>query len=140
MATAEYDFTDLETELEILIGLEPNPDPQRVDRGAPMHVQWPTHPDGSNKTIGEMTVAERRAQTAAACRRMAAQFIEPETEDSIRSSYAPYDKMPEFEDGFRAWGTPEFIRLSFRHSGVAAQAFDRGAEAAMRVQRLQRGA
>lgn len=35
---------------------------------------WPTHPDGTNKTVGEMTKEERREVMRAAAERMAAKF------------------------------------------------------------------
>jgi hypothetical protein len=148
MPTVEHDFSELKAGLDRLLGVAPKADP--------LHVEWPKHPDGSNKTIGEMTRDEARAQTGAACRRLAAEFNRPgvkagiaailnreepapETEASIRASYAPYDEMPEFEEGFRCYqrggSSSEYWAV-----GAAAQAFDRGFEAAMRVRRLQRGA
>jgi hypothetical protein len=102
----EHDFSELTAELDRLLGVA-----QKAD---PLHVEWPKHPDGSNRTIGEMTRDEARAQTGAACRRLA-------------------------EEGFRCYqrggSSSEYWAV-----GAAAQAFDRGFEAAMRVRRLQRGA
>lgn len=105
---------------------------------------WPTHPDGSNKTIGEMTAEERGVQVAASRRRRAAsdsadvdlEFVDillDATEATIRASYAPYNTMPAFEEGFRAYtrGTSS----QYWNVGVDAQAFDRGMECAMRLGR-----
>lgn len=44
--------------------------------------------------------------------------------------YAAYYNMPEFELGF--WDYNQGVNQSDRLSGVAAQAYDRGAECAMR--------
>jgi hypothetical protein len=49
----------------------------------------------------------------------------------IKAQYRPYDSMPEFEQGFRAYQLDGPHRLSPHSGGVAAQAFDRGANAAM---------
>jgi len=38
---------------------------------------WPTHPDGRNKKIGEMTNAERDAVTRAAAARLQAEADDP---------------------------------------------------------------
>jgi hypothetical protein len=38
---------------------------------------WPTRPDGTNKTFGEMTREEQRVQMKAAGRRLEAEFAEP---------------------------------------------------------------
>lgn len=59
--------------------------------------------------------------------------------EAIKSEYAPYNKMPEFEHGFNAhndknywlWNKPTTF------TGVALQAYDRGSEAAMRVQKAE---
>ena len=51
-----------------------------------------------------------------------------------RSEYAPYDQMPAFDQGMRDWHTGTHGR---EHSDVAAQAYDRGMEYAMRVAREQ---
>jgi hypothetical protein len=51
--------------------------------------------------------------------------------------YAPYHTMPEFEEAYAAysqggnWNSPNY-------EGVAAQAYDRGAECAMRRAELRR--
>lgn len=45
---------------------------------------WPKRPDGSNKTMGEMTQEERRAQTTAACRKLEREFAQPAFQDAIR--------------------------------------------------------
>lgn len=55
--------------------------------------------------------------------------------EAIKAEYAPYNKFPEFQQGYdyyMAGGLPPFDI-----PGVAGQAFDRGAEAAMRVLRAQ---
>lgn len=69
MPTIEHDFS-LEAELAALLG--------------PLHVEWPMHADGGHKTIGEMTPDERRAQTAAAARRLAAEYVPEAPEDRRR--------------------------------------------------------
>jgi hypothetical protein len=60
--------------------------------------------------------------------------LTPATPDAIlarvRAHYRPYDSMPEFEEGFAAHAT-----LQYRNpypSSVAAQAWDRGLDAAAR--------
>lgn len=40
---------------------------------------WPTHPDGTNKRMGEMTAEERRIQVKASCERLRAEFEHPAT-------------------------------------------------------------
>ncbi len=40
-------------------------------------MSWPTHADGRNKKIGEMTPAERQAVTAAAAGRLQAEADDP---------------------------------------------------------------
>ncbi len=35
---------------------------------------WPKHPDGTNKTMGEMTPEERREQTMLSCERLRKKF------------------------------------------------------------------
>lgn len=47
--------------------------PVDTDKSAPT---WPTHPDGTNKTMGEMTLDERREQTAASHARRKARELE----------------------------------------------------------------
>jgi hypothetical protein len=49
----------------------------------------------------------------------------------IRYSYRPYDSMPEFEEGYLAYTLDGPRRRSPYNDGVKAQAFDRGANAAM---------
>jgi hypothetical protein len=48
----------------------------------------------------------------------------------IRHEYRPYDTMPEFEEGFRAYQLDGAHRRD-PYDGVKAQAWDRGANAAM---------
>lgn len=55
------------------------------------------------------------------------------TINEIRSEYAPYDKMPAFDQGFQDYRAG----LAFEHCGVAGQAYDRGQECAMRFQRQE---
>ena len=51
----------------------------------------------------------------------------------IAADYAPYDKFPEFAEGYAAYLAG---RVHNPHgSSVAGQAWDRGAECAMRAQR-----
>jgi hypothetical protein len=45
--------------------------------------------------------------------------------------YAPYHMWPEFETGYREYGLPAWPRTEYG-STVAGQAYDRGAECAMR--------
>jgi hypothetical protein len=49
----------------------------------------------------------------------------------IRHQYRPYDSMPEFEEGYLAYTLDGPRRRSPYNDGVKAQAFDRGANAAM---------
>jgi hypothetical protein len=52
----------------------------------------------------------------------------------IRHEYRPYDSMPEFDEGFRAYGMHRFSHRD-PYDGVKAQAWDRGANAAMLYER-----
>jgi hypothetical protein len=52
----------------------------------------------------------------------------------IRHQYRPYDTMPEFEEGFRAYMLDGPHRRD-PYDGVQAQAWDRGANAAMLYKR-----
>ncbi len=59
------------------------------------------------------------------------------TVEQIKAEYAPYNKMPEFEEGYLMY---MFGKVpAYEIGGVAGQAFDRGAEAAMRVSRMMEG-
>jgi hypothetical protein len=49
----------------------------------------------------------------------------------IKAQYGPYDSMPEFEAGYRAYWRDGAHRCNPHNDGVAAQAWDRGANAAM---------
>jgi hypothetical protein len=51
----------------------------------------------------------------------------------LQGEYAPYDRMPEFQEGAEAYRN---CRTLCRYSGVQAQAWDRGAEYAMRAARI----
>jgi hypothetical protein len=46
--------------------------------------EWPKRPDGSNKTMGEMTSEERRVQFAAACQRVKAEFEHPKMQEMFQ--------------------------------------------------------
>ncbi len=52
----------------------------------------------------------------------------------IRHEYRPYDTMPEFQEGFDAYQRDGAFRRD-PHEGVKAQAWDRGANAAMLYKR-----
>jgi len=54
----------------------------------------------------------------------------------IKAKYAPYNTFPEFEQGYTAYmsGMGKLVNLD----GVAGQAYDRGAEAAMKVKAATR--
>lgn len=49
---------------------------------------WPTRPDGSNMTVGEMTPEQRRAVFAAAVQRTKAHFERPEVRAGIAAVLA----------------------------------------------------
>jgi hypothetical protein len=59
----------------------------------------------------------------------------------IAKEYAPYDTLPEFAEGFLAYGKTwqnpydESRSASFWHEGHKAQAWDRGLECAARCAR-----
>lgn len=55
--------------------------------------------------------------------------------EAIKAEYAPYNKMPEFQQGYDYYVAGKVP--AFDIPGVAGQAFNRGAEAAMRVQRAE---
>ena len=57
------------------------------------------------------------------------------TVQKLRAEYAPYDKMPAFEDGMRDYTHRGFNPLVY-YTGVDGQAYDRGQECAMRMARL----
>jgi hypothetical protein len=44
---------------------------------------WPKRPDGSNKTVGEMTPAEKREQFAKAAKRVQAEFEDPAMQKAV---------------------------------------------------------
>jgi hypothetical protein len=54
---------------------------------------------------------------------------------TIKAQYRPYDTLPEFEEGFRAYQLDGAHRLNPHCSTVAGQAWDRGANAAMLLAR-----
>lgn len=54
------------------------------------------------------------------------------TIETLKAEYAPYHTMPEFELGLADYAAGKLRNLD----GVAGQAYDRGAECAMRLARL----
>lgn len=44
---------------------------------------WPKRPDGSNKTMGEMTPAERSEQTRIACERLQMELNQPSIQEGL---------------------------------------------------------
>lgn len=52
---------------------------------------------------------------------------------ALRGKYTPYDTMPAFDEGVKAYQGGNYKNP---HSGMAAQAWDRGAEFAMRADRI----
>ncbi len=52
--------------------------------------------------------------------------------NDIIAEYAPYDRMPEFQEGFDAYERQQY---DCPYDDVKAQAWDRGLEAAMRCAR-----
>jgi hypothetical protein len=59
--------------------------------------------------------------------------IQSALEMAIRVEYAPYDMYPEFQEGYDDYMNDKW--RGEKYKDVAAQAYDRGSEAAMRVQR-----
>lgn len=55
---------------------------------------------------------------------------------TVKARYAPYDKMAAFEEGYRAYMEGRVPAHAI--GGVEGQAYDRGAEAAMRVLKMER--
>ena len=55
--------------------------------------------------------------------------------DELAREYAPYDRMPEFWQGFDDYNCGSDIHM--RHDGVQGQAYDRGRECAMRYRKEQ---
>ena len=45
---------------------------------------WPKRPDGTNKTMGEMTPEERREQMEAAVLRLKAELEHPKMQEAMR--------------------------------------------------------
>lgn len=55
--------------------------------------------------------------------------------NDIRAEYTPYNNLPAFSQGMRDYHG----HCSWQHlEGVAAQAYDRGLECAMRIERAER--
>ncbi len=55
------------------------------------------------------------------------------TVNKLRGEYAPYDRMPAFDEGLEDY--ERGFDRSPRYHGIAGQAYDRGAECAMRMRR-----
>ena len=55
------------------------------------------------------------------------------TIQELRTEYAPYNMMPAFDEGMRDYAKTQ--DRSPRYHSIAAQAYDRGQECAMRIQR-----
>jgi hypothetical protein len=66
---------------------------------------------------------------------IAAEKTEQEIRTAICKQYEPYDAMPEFEEGFADYQKSQWNK---DYKGVAAQAYDRGANAAMWLWQAQR--
>jgi hypothetical protein len=113
---------------------------------------WMTHADGRPMRLGEMPRDQQLALLRAACERFMRRDLPalrvavvemdadlPARLTAIRASYAPYDTMPAFDEGFRAraeggFQNPYDGRKDIAGQ-VAAQAWDRGLEAAARYAR-----
>jgi hypothetical protein len=52
---------------------------------------WPKHPDGTNKKMGEMTREESRKIVAAACERLRAEIESPAMQHAITRTYLSND-------------------------------------------------
>jgi hypothetical protein len=61
-----------------LTGLRPAIEEMRMDDN------WPKHPDGTPKKIGEMTPEERKQQTEIACKRLKRELESPEFVKAVR--------------------------------------------------------
>lgn len=57
--------------------------------------------------------------------------------EQIKAEYAPYHTMSAFRSGYENYMNGLFGDSPY-HKGVAAQAYDRGQEAAMKVKRADR--
>ena len=53
-----------------------------MDQQSALHVAWPKREDGSNKSLGEMTPEERRAQLKAAVERFKVKHAQAATAPS----------------------------------------------------------
>lgn len=54
---------------------------------------WPTHPDGRNKRLGEMTKDQRRAVITAACKKIQGELSDPEIQQRIEQILSEVDAM-----------------------------------------------
>ena len=52
---------------------------------------WPKHPDGRNKKMGEMTPDERREQFRASLARLKAEFEDPRKQAAIKAAFDKFD-------------------------------------------------
>ena len=50
--------------------------------------KWPTHPNGENKKMGEMTPEERRACVKASVSRLKAEFENPKNQEALSRACA----------------------------------------------------
>jgi hypothetical protein len=55
--------------------------------------------------------------------------------DAIKAEYHPYNLMRAFNEGYATYMNGTRFNHTSAYNGVAGQAYDRGQEAAMRVQR-----
>lgn len=55
---------------------------------------WPTRADGTNKTVGEMTQAERREVFTASTQRLSAEFQRPEVQAGFAAVLASDPRRP----------------------------------------------
>lgn len=60
---------------------------------------WPKHADGSNLTMGEMSIEQRREQTRLACARLKAELEQPAVQAAIGKILAEFDFRVETPDG-----------------------------------------
>lgn len=65
-----------------------------TDRADAEHIPtpWPKRPDGTNKTMGEMTREERRAQWKDAAERARVTFSDPRIRAAIEATTHPADQ------------------------------------------------
>jgi hypothetical protein len=83
-------------------------------------------------------VRPRRPATAPPARRLAEEDA-MKTKREIQAEYAPHDRFAEFHIGWQDY-LDRHLRNPYGAEGVAAQSWDRGAEAAMKWERAGRPA